>query len=87
MAMVRFLGFKKTDEIVNNLQKESTMRKRETRQRVRAPPPMRSDRQGRPRGWSLPGPACTRLCLAPRARAFVRPKSARTPTHTRLRPA
>ena len=37
MAMVRFLGFKKTDEIVNNLQKESTMRKRETRQRVRAP--------------------------------------------------
>ena len=78
MAMVRFLGFKKTDEIVNNLQKESTMRKRETRQRVRAPPPMRSGRQ-----W---GPAAG-LCLAPRAPAFVRPKSARTPTHTRLCPA
>lgn len=32
MNMIRFLGFKKADAIATSLQKEVTMRKRETRQ-------------------------------------------------------
>jgi len=64
--MIRFLGFKKADAIATSLQKEVTMRKRETRQQpasVRARPP----RPAASAAWSQPdarSTSCTRFGAA-----------------------